>query len=240
MSRYRAVILVSVVALFLGVILSWHLRSNADLSESSSIPDLRVTEMRALLAAALSRNDELQKTVTELKTTHDKYEEAAMSGEGALQLIREEYNSARMMAGMIAVTGPGVEVTLRDSSQVAQPGVDPNAYLIHDEDVLRIISTLRAAGAEALAINDQRILAITEIKCAGPTISVNGTRVGAPFVIKAIGDPATLESALTMRGGVVDNLKYFNINVDVVPMDKVDIPGHQRPIVLNYAQTVKQ
>ena len=62
-------------------------------------------------------------------------------------------------------------------------------YIIHDEDLLRVLNELCAAGAEAISINDQRIVATTEVRCAGPTVSVNNVRSAPPYVIKAIGNP---------------------------------------------------
>ena len=66
-------------------------------------------------------------------------------------------------------------------------------YIIHDDDLLRVINELRAAGAEAIAINGERIVAMSEIRCAGPTLSVNNNRSAPPYEIKAIGNPNNLE-----------------------------------------------
>nr|WP_252893988.1 DUF881 domain-containing protein [Veillonella denticariosi] len=91
---------------------------------------------------------------------------------------------------------------------------------------MRIVNELRAGGAEAIAINDQRLIGTSEIRCSGPTITVNGKVFGAPFVVKAIGDPKTLNSALTMRGGVVDSLKHWGgIKVTIKQEDSVAVPA---------------
>ncbi len=83
---------------------------------------------------------------------------------------------------------------------MAQAGARSKLILIHDEDLLKLVNELKAAGAEAITVNEQRVVASTEIRCAGPTISVNNNRISPPYVIQAIGDPAGLESALKMRG----------------------------------------
>ena len=88
-----------------------------------------------------------------------------------------------------------------------------NLYIIHDEDILKVINELRAAGAEAISLNDQRLISTSEIRCAGPTISVNNTRVAAPFVIKAIGNAKSMEDAIKMRGGVAETLSVWGIQV---------------------------
>ena len=118
-----------------------------------------------------------------------------------------------------------VNVLIEDSLKPVQSGENPNLYVIHDEDILRIVNELRAGGAEAIAINDQRLIGTSEIRCSGPTITVNGKVFGAPFTVKAIGDPKTLNSALTMRGGVVDSLKHWGIKVTIKQEEDVAIPA---------------
>ena len=136
-----------------------------------------------------------------------------------------EVQALKFKAGLTNVKGPGVTVTIEDSSKPLEVGENPNLYVIHDEDILRVINELRAGGAEALAINDQRLLGTSEIRCSGPTVTANGKVFGAPFVVKAIGDPKTLNSALTMRGGVVDSLKHWGIKVTIKNEQSVAIPA---------------
>ena len=79
--------------------------------------------------------------------------------------------------------------------------------------ILQTISVLNAAEAEAISINDQRYTAFTEIEKAGNHIEINGVSIGAPIIIKAIGDPETLESALAIKRGIVWTLEYYDYNV---------------------------
>jgi len=131
----------------------------------------------------------------------------------------------KVKAGLTALKGPGVLVTVDDSKVQAKPGQNPNLYIIHDDDLLRLLNELKAAGAEALSINQERLLDISEVRCAGPTVSVNNTRFTPPYEIRAIGNPKTLESALRLRGGVVETLKFWGIQVDVKPEKAVVIPA---------------
>ena len=121
--------------------------------------------------------------------------------------------------------GPGVKVTLDDSTVVAKPGDNANLYIIHDDDLLRLINELRAAGAEALAVNKERLLDISEIRCAGPTVSVNNNRFSPPYEIIALGNPQTLESSLRLRGGVIETLKFWGITVDVKQSNNLLVPA---------------
>jgi uncharacterized protein YlxW (UPF0749 family) len=121
------------------------------------------------------------------------------------------------MAGLVAVSGPGVVVTLRDSKK-APPRPNEMSpedyiamtrnYIIHSEDIQAVINELRAAGAEAIAVNDQRVVATTAIRCVGPVVQVNSIPTnGSPVKIKAVGDPDMLVSAMTMASGVQDQYK---------------------------------
>ena len=142
----------------------------------------------------------------------------------------------KFAACMTALVGEGVIITLHDSDKAAKLGENENAYIIHDDDLLRVVNELRAAGAEAVAINGQRLTALSEIRCAGPTLSVNNVRSSAPFEICAIGDKKTLNNAITMRGGIVDTLAVWKIKVEVETSDEIFIPPYEGVVPKNYAR----
>ena len=171
----------------------------------------RTGDLAVQLREAQSERDALLKQIESLKKSG-----ANGGGKADEQL---------MMKAALTNKGPGVSVLIEDSLKPVQSGENPNLYVIHDEDILRIVNELRAGGAEAIAINDQRLIGTSEIRCSGPTITVNGKVFGAPFTVKAIGDPKTLNSALTMRGGVVDSLKHWGIKVTIKQEEDVAIPA---------------
>ena len=110
--------------------------------------------------------------------------------------------------------GPGIIVTLNDSKlpypKDMPPGVLPGMApenIIHDTDINQTVNELKTAGAEAISVNDQRLVATSPVRCAGPTVYVNNTMAAPPFVIKAIGDAKTLQAALNISGGEVDQIK---------------------------------
>ena len=142
----------------------------------------------------------------------------------------------KFAACMTALVGEGVIITLHDSDKAAKLGENENAYIIHDDDLLRVVNELRAAGAEAVSINGQRLTALSEIRCAGPTLSVNNVRSSAPFEICAIGDKKTLNNAITMRGGIVDTLAVWKIKVEVETSDEIVIPPYEGVVPKSYAR----
>ena len=94
----------------------------------------------------------------------------------------------------------------------------------------------QTAGAEAISVNGQRLTGISEIRCAGPTLSVNNVRSSAPFEIRAIGDKKSLENALRMRGGVAETLGVWGIQLDIKASNDVYIPPYRGSIRQSYAR----
>lgn len=234
--KTKAQLTLALVSLLLGLLIAIQFRSTSEYD--SPLPDLRVGEMRTVLMETIKHNQALYTDIEELRNRVRQYEEATTRGESAMELVREELEQARMLAGLTDVQGPGLIVTLNDSQVAGRPGDNPNMYLIHDEDLLRLVNVLSAAGAEAISINDQRLLATTEIHCAGPTISVNNVRIAPPFIVKAIGNPETMESSLRMREGIVDSLGYFGISVNIRRETNIIVPAFKRQIRFEFARPV--
>ena len=149
---------------------------------------------------------------------------------------KREIVRLKAFAGDFEMHGKGIKLVLDDSKIASKPGENPNLYIIHDDDLLRVINELRAAGAEAIAINGERIVAMSEIRCAGPTLSVNNNRSAPPYEIKAIGNPNNLESALKLRGGVLENFKFWGIQADLSQSDDIVIPAFKGRKSFEYAK----
>ena len=148
----------------------------------------------------------------------------------------QEFDRVRLNAGMAEVAGPGVEVVLGDGSDVPK-GADPNDYLIHDTDIAGVVNALFVGGAEAVAVNGERIIATTPIRCAGTTILVNATRLGNPYTIVAIGDPETLERAVRedSHASLLFDVysKQYGLQVSLSRATEVSVPafkGSMRPV----------
>ena len=110
------------------------------------------------------------------------------------------------MIGLTEVTGSGIILTIADSEIDSNSVLDVSDLLIHDLDLLKVINELKNAGAEAISINNQRIILTTPIICGGNTININGERIGSPFEIKAIGSPEALAN-LSRPGGYLSKLE---------------------------------
>ena len=139
---------------------------------------------------------------------------------------------------MTEVTGPGVIVTLTDGQSITAASVNANDLIVHDLDVLKVINELKNAGAEAISINDERLVNMTAISCGGNIIDINGEKVGAPFVIKAIGLPEQL-SALSRPGGYLSWMKEDGVGVKLEKSNNITIPKYSGVINYKYMQNVK-
>lgn len=142
----------------------------------------------------------------------------------------------KFLSCTVPLEGEGIIIRLNDSSKTAKPNENQNLYVIHDDDILRVINELKAAGAEAISINGQRLTAISEIRCAGPTLSVNNVRSAPPYEISAIGEKKTLENSVKMRGGVEDTLKIWGIQIEIETKDKIYIPAYKGTARHSYAK----
>lgn len=153
--------------------------------------------------------------------------------------LKEELEVAKVQAGVTELSGSGIEVTLNDSNVNLRAGQNANYFLLHDDDLLLLLNEMKAAGAEAISINGQRLLATTEVRCTGPTIILNkNKRLVPPFVVTAIGNADTLESSLKMKGGVLELLQGFGIQVSVKKMDQVTVPAHSGGVNFDYAESI--
>jgi uncharacterized protein YlxW (UPF0749 family) len=216
--------------LVLGIMLAFQFRVTSEINKTEPV------QRTQLLASQVNQlkvdRDFLQEKVNSLRSDFDRISAGPRDSE-----LREALENARILAGVTELSGPGVEATLNDSNISLKPGENPNLYVLHDEDVLRVLNELRAAGAEAISINGQRILAGTEVRCTGPTIVLNrDKRLAPPYVIAAIGDPDTLESSIKMKGGVAETLQFWGIQVGVKKMSQVTVPAYSGGIKFEYAK----
>ena len=154
--------------------------------------------------------------------------------------MKNELERLKEFAGEVPLEGKGIQLILDDSKVTAQVGENPNLYIIHDDDLLRVINELRAAGAEAISINGERLVSTSEIRCAGPTLSVNNNRSAPPYVILAIGNPSNLASALKLRGGVLDTFKFWGIQAELTMPEVVKIPAFKGRRTFEYAQAAEE
>lgn len=181
----------------------------------------------------------LQEAETKLETVRTK---ATENSDGSTEK-QEALKNNNMIIGLTNVTGEGVTVTMKDNNSVTADTIsssdDISLYLVHDADIRTIVNELENAGAEAISINEQRVVSTTSITCEGNVISVNGEKVSSPFVIKAIGSSLALYSALIRPGGYVEKLNATGIVTTVKQSNSIDISKYAGVISSKYLQYTK-
>ena len=121
------------------------------------------------------------------------------------------------------MAGEGIKISL-DDANADSPDVT-SFMIVHDTTLISIVDGLRASGAQAISINDERIVSSTDIVCVGPSISVNGKKVFSPFTIKAIGDAESLYSAF-IESNAYKSISLSDLKIDVEKKSNVIIPKY--------------
>ena len=182
-----------------------------------------------------NRFQELEEAEKEL----EKVREEATKNNSELEEAEQKITEGNKIIGTTEVTGPGVTITLTDGQGISTSTLNPNALIVHDLDVLSVINELINAGAEAISINDQRWVLTTAISCRGNTIDINGQRIGAPFVIKAIGLPEYL-AGLERVGGYLEKMKQDGVGVSLEKSNSITIPKYSGVITFDYLENVEE
>lgn len=214
MKRHHYSIGLTVICSLLGVMIG--VQYNTVKQQSLSTEQQRLSEITQALQQTQTERDALQEKNEMLEKTIQEYQDDTYGGTDAEQL--------RIFAGLTAVSGAGVHVTMNDSS--GNKSGDMNAYLVHAEDLLSVVNELNGAGAQAISINGQRMVADSAITCSGSIVTVNGVRVAAPFEILAVGDAEVMQSALKFPGGVVDSLAPWGIEITIRREASVTVPAY--------------
>ncbi|MDE2573253.1 MAG: DUF881 domain-containing protein [bacterium] len=184
------------------------------------------------LAALLKQQDDvntrLRTTIEEQRAELDRYERQAAQGRSLSHVAAGELRHFKVAAGLVPMLGPGLVVTLNDSPKPPTSLADAQYKLVHDYNLREIVNELWASGAEAIAINGQRYVAYTPIRCVGPVILVNQERLAPPYRIVAIGPAQAMASALQMPGGVIDAMGpqiASGVRAQVVSAKQLRVPA---------------
>ncbi|MEA0554340.1 DUF881 domain-containing protein [Lysinibacillus irui] len=178
---------------------------------------------REELITQQERNKELTEELNTLQEQIRKYEKSFASNEKDYKKLVEQAEDLRLLLGELKSEGKGIRITLQDGDYDPK-SLNPNDYIVHESHVFKLMNELKISGAQAIAINGQRVMANSYIRCNGPVITIDGTQHPAPFVIEAVGDSETLMASLNLSGGVVDQLLNDNIVVSLEENQKLTMP----------------
>ena len=197
------------------------------LRDNSGLKD----ELLSVQGKYQSLYSELEKSEKTLEATRQM---AANSNESDSQ-NEEEIKNNKKLLGLTDISGQGLIIRLDENKEVDSNQVlNINGYLVHEEDLLYIVNELFNAGADAVSINDQRIVSTTSILCDGNIIRVNGEMIGVPITIKAIGYPERLDGALTRPGGYLEVMANDGVIVSVERSENINISKYNGVYAYEY------
>lgn len=160
---------------------------------------------------------------------------------------REQADSLAEAAGLTAVKGPALRVSMsdaqRDSDGNYPVGVAPDDLVVHQQDVQSVVNALWAGGAEAMTIMDQRVVTTSAVRCIGNTLLLQGRTYSPPFVVTAIGDASKMSGALDEEPGVALFQTYvqkFQLGFEIDRLDDVTLPAYAGLIRMTAAHQEKK
>ena len=209
-------------------------------TNSASSQNYEENNLRAEVLKYKEKYDNLLKETEKVDAQLQEQIESATKNNSELEEAKNQINEGNKTIGLAEVTGPGVIITVADSDIDSNSVVDATDFIIHDTDILKIVNELKNAGAEAISINNQRVILTTPIICGGNIININGERIGSPFEIKAIGSPEALAN-LSRPGGWLSKLEKRGIKVSAIKKsNSITIPKYSGVLNFKYVTNISK
>lgn len=202
-------------------------------TDITGIETAREEELQTMLSSWKTKYEEIEEKLIDTQTKITEYQEKIDSNEQASELLDKELEQTNLLVGKTNVIGEGVIVTLTDNAEKS----------IEASDLRTLVNELKLAGAEAISINDKRILNMTEIVDVGH-ILINEDPVVSPYVVKAIGDQTYLASALSLKNsGFVDSYQKVGKTVEMKKEKNINILAYssrKNQLQFKYAKEVEE
>ncbi|KGN37463.1 DUF881 domain-containing protein [Knoellia subterranea] len=227
---------VPLVAVFAGVLFATSgstAQGRSLRSDAAGLPDI----IREETQANARMTQELQQLTIEV-------EEMARNGSpgnAAIEKLEAEADALGVAAGRMPVEGPGLEVQLDDSHLSIDrlpEGRSLDDIVVHQQDVQAVVNAFWAGGAEAMMIQDQRVISTSAVRCVGNTLILQGRVYSPPYRIRAIGDPDKLRDILGQSPEIQiyqEYVKAVGLGWDVIAHDKLEFPAYAGSITPEHA-----
>ena len=179
----------------------------------------------------------LMEELTEWEIRLKEYEISEADESFIIKNLNKDLERYQIISGYKTVGGPGIIITIDDPIQ-EYPGQSNESFIMYNYDLLLgIVNKLNGAGAEAISINDQRYTSATEIYYTSNSVLINSVPTIPPFIIKAVGNPESLEAALNIRFGIVQEMReMYNLQVTIKKENNIVIPRYNKTINFRYAK----
>lgn len=241
MKKYSGIIGAGIIAMLVGLVLAMQL-SNASSSEQGGlVPILKLKDYEVALKQTRIEKEEALDELERVEGRLNAIEKEMADEDEIIKGLVEDTEKYKIIAGITDVQGPGILVTIRDPEITDEYQEDISVITYNYELLLSLVNKLKEAGAEAISINENRIVQTTEISLAGSHININGIATAPPYNIKALGNPDTLHNTITIRGGTVEVMqKNYDLRVTVTKKADIKVPRYSGVINFKYAQPISQ
>ena len=230
--------LVAVVALLAGLLF-------ATSGKTALGTDLRAGTSSELSGLIEQRDQAVARQQQELLRVQERIQQLtdqAASRNGEVASAQVEGDAGLMSAGLVPLTGAGLQITLDDAPRPPGGGLPAGAtgddVVIHQSDVQAVVNALWAAGADGVAIMGERLIATSAVRCVGNTLLLQGRTYSPPFVVTAVGDAGDMRAQLAASEGVellqqaVDD---FGLTFAVRESRTVELPAYDGTLDMQYA-----
>jgi uncharacterized protein YlxW (UPF0749 family) len=207
--------------------------------------DLRGGEVVALSGVIQQRNTSIarqQQELADLQAQVQRLTQQAASRDGAVAAAQAQGDAGALSAGLVRLTGPGVEITLDDaptrSDGVLPAGATPDDLVIHQSDVQAVVNALWASGADGVAVMGKRLVATSAVRCVGNVLLLQGRTYSPPFVVTAIGNGAAVRAQLAASREVAilqQAVDAYGLTFSVRDRPSVTLPPYDGSLSMTYA-----
>ncbi|MBE3073593.1 MAG: DUF881 domain-containing protein [Actinobacteria bacterium] len=217
--------------------------TSAQISQGS---DLRSSGRSDLVDVVRAQDREVRRrdaAVQQLQGEVDALTAQAAPGSNTVARLSAQAAKLSPIVGTQAVTGPALSVTLNDAKRTAASlpkDFTADDIVVHQQDVQSVVNALWAGGAEAMMLQDQRVISTSAVRCVGNTLILQGRVYSPPYVIQVIGDRSAMRAALDKNPQVTIFRQYaelLGLGYDVKSKDKVTFPGYAGSLSLLHSRT---
>lgn len=206
-------------------------------TDITGIEIMRETELRSELASWKSKYEDVMLKIEDTDNKKQEYSVEIENNNNISELLQREVDEAKMLAGYTDVYGPGMVVVLEDTDKKQ----------IVAEDLITLVNELRLAGAEAISINDQRIISLTDISNVDYRFIFLNTgkdsgmiKIDSPYTIKAIGNQKYLESAISIKYGFLDSMESNEKKASYYLDNNITINKYEGSLDYKYATEIDE
>lgn len=203
------------VCLVMGIIVAWQYRSVKMNQVLAQYEKKNVSEIIEELLVEKNNNENLKQRLQELQREVDTFKSGEMDVKENIEALEKQVLAARMKAGLETVKGAGLIITIEAGG----------LKTVEDRHIEELINELKASDVQAISVNDERIVAMSEIRKAGDYIMVNGNQLVPPYTIKAIGNADNMERSLKLLGGVLEKFQIYEFKTTIKKEENVVIPA---------------